>query len=491
MPRKSLLSFSNWSLRVKATILVILPILFFLISLSVADNLNERKIFQDQLELSSIQMGDILLESLRHAMLHNDQAMMRSTLQDIAGSGTIKNALIIDLTAKVIISSDPTEEGVQKQPLAWGCQECHQYPADQRPRVMRNTTVGSDNIRISTPIKNQPECWNCHSADQTHLGVLLIDSSMAEVDQRLQKNLFTNLILSIFLSLLVGTATYFVMNKMLVNRIEKLHRILIGYSGGDFSVRVTEEDSRFDEVASLGKTFNQMADKLEENKAEIEERSRVREVAVIEERERIARELHDGIAQFLGYVITKVQATRLFLEKGNSKKVDEYLFQIEDETRKQSIDVRASILGLKIFSAKEHQLASDIREGLEQSNRFMDLEINLNLDPRLKDLSLDPEIELQLIRIVREAVSNVRKHSQAKNANVNLELLEPNAIKISIVDDGVGFDPGMVGEKGQPHFGLATMKERAESIGAIFEIKTGPKEGTTISVTLKLPEKNS
>jgi len=88
-----------------------------------------------------------------------------------------------------------------------------------------------------------------------------------------------------------------------------------------------------------------MADELAEHEAQVMETTRVRELAIVEERERIARELHDGIAQFLGYVTTKSQAAHLFIEKGDTQKADGFMRQIEAETRKQALDVRASILG--------------------------------------------------------------------------------------------------------------------------------------------------
>jgi signal transduction histidine kinase len=449
--------------------------------------LQDRALFESQIEQTAVQQGDLILSSLRHGMLNNDRAMLHSTLVDILSNKTITRAWIINLQREVKISSNLAEEGRLEPAQLAGCEKCHRFPASVRPRVIWDDSAGV--MRISSPIQNGPECLSCHSSAQKHLGVLLIDVSMAAVERNLQAELQTNLLLSTVLSLLLGVGAYFAINTLIVSRVENLHKILIGYSSGDFRARVPETQSSLDEITSLGKTFNQMADKLEEHETQVEERARVREIAIIEERERIARELHDGIAQFLGYVITKTEAARLLIEKGNSHKADEFMHQIEDETRKQSIDVRASILGLKVFTGKRQGLASDLRKGLVQSNRFMDLEVTAEVDGRLEDLRLAPETDLQLLRIVQEAVSNIRKHSQARRATVSLKYLEETVIQLSIHDDGIGFDPSVIGEKGQPHFGLVTMRERAEAIGGVFEIQSAPLSGTTISVTLKLPEK--
>jgi signal transduction histidine kinase len=142
-----------------------------------------------------------------------------------------------------------------------------------------------------------------------------------------------------------------------------------------------------------------------------------------------------------------------------------------------------------MFSADRLGLASEIREYLDQSNRFVDLEVLYEVDPRFENLVLDPEIELQLLRIMQEAISNVRKHSQARKARVILECLDDGRFRISICDDGVGFDPAKIGGKGHPHFGLATMQERANGFGGVLDVKSIPGDGTVVCVTLNVPEK--
>jgi len=468
--------------------MVVIPIMVVMLYLSISQYFNERQIIEKQIELTTIQMGDLLMGALRHGMLANNPEMMHEVLMGVTGNKLISRMWIINLQGEVKVSSQPSESNTSWRITDSGCIECHQYKADVRPRVVINDSNSSEWIRVSTPIANLPECQQCHPAEQKHLGILLIDTLLPDAEKNMQADLWNNLIFSVGFSLLFGLGAYFLMSLLFVRKIEDLHKVLISYSGGDFSIRLPSDDLIQDEFTILGRTFNQMADKLKEHDAQLAKRVRIREQAIVEERERIGRELHDGIAQFLGYVTTKTQAAHIFIERGDSAKADEYMRQIENETFKQAIDVRASILGLKMFSAESRGLASEIRNYLEQSNRFVDIEVLLEVDPRIEKMAIDPETELQLLRIMQEAISNIRKHSQAQKARVMLECLESGQIRFSICDNGIGFNLSEIGEKGQPHFGLATMRERANDFGGTFDVKSTPENGTVVSIAFKAGE---
>jgi signal transduction histidine kinase len=486
MSRRLLHLISSFSLRTKVAVIIVIPIMLAFFALSIIHYVSARGMVERQVELTAVQLGEVLLGSLRHGMLANDPTMLQSSLHDLGGEHSLSRVWILDLEGRVKVSSNPQEEGSVLQTAGLACAGCHQYSPEVRPRVLR-MPAGEAVLRVSTPIINEQACQGCHAPTDKVLGDMLIDVSVLDIERNLLFDLRRNLVLSTLFSILIGSAVYFLINRMIVRRIEGIHGTLAGYSEGDFSARVTEDDRQSDEIAMLGKTFNQMADQLQQREVQLMENTRVRENAIVEERDRIARELHDGIAQFLGYVSTKSQAARIFLEKGLRDKVDEYLRSIEDEARKQSIDVRASILGLKMFSSPRRGLANDVRDCIDQSNRFMDLEVVPQIDQSLEELSLAAETELQLLRILQEAVSNVRKHSQARKAWVRLALDEGSWLEMSVHDDGIGFEPQEIGQKEQPQFGIATMRERSEAIGASFEITSGHDQGTTVSVRLKLP----
>ena len=91
--------------------------------------------------------------------------------------------------------------------------------------------------------------------------------------------------------------------------------------------------------------------------------------------------------------------------------------------------------------------------------------------------------EVQLLRIIQEALSNVRKHANARRAWVRLRPAE-TGVEVVIEDDGVGFDPDGLRRSDVPRFGMATMRERAEAVGGAFEIAAVPGEGTRVTVHL-------
>nr|MDP9122525.1 histidine kinase [Acidobacteriota bacterium] len=103
-----------------------------------------------------------------------------------------------------------------------------------------------------------------------------------------------------------------------------------------------------------------------------------------------------------------------------------------------------------------------------------------------RGLRLPAVIELQLLRIVQEALANVRKHAQARHVEIDL-VLRGSTLLLTLGDDGVGFNPRQLDRSEFPRFGLATMRERAESVGGSFEIGFSPSGGTLLKLELPVP----
>jgi nitrate/nitrite-specific signal transduction histidine kinase len=214
---------------------------------------------------------------------------------------------------------------------------------------------------------------------------------------------------------------------------------------------------------------------------------RVRDLAITEERERIAREMHDSLAQVLGYVMTKAQAVQELLRRGQTDKAAAQVSQLNDAARAAYADVREGILALRTSVGSERGLLDALQEFLDRWKEQSDVDAELSVCPEGKCLDqLSPVAELQLLRIVQEALANVRKHADAKHVQVSIsEDLE--SIQTVIADDGRGFDPespSRDGHEPMPHFGLATMRERAESVGGTLRISSTPSSGTQVIVRL-------
>jgi nitrate/nitrite-specific signal transduction histidine kinase len=214
---------------------------------------------------------------------------------------------------------------------------------------------------------------------------------------------------------------------------------------------------------------------------------RVRDLAITEERERIAREMHDSLAQVLGYVMTKAQAVQELLKRDQTDKASAQVAQLNDAARGAYADVREGILALRTSVGSERGLLEALQEFLERWKEQSGVHAELHVCPEGERLeSLSPVAELQLLRIVQEALANVRKHAQATHAEVRITA-EPHAIETVIADDGRGFDPESPSRDGaelMPRFGLATMRERAESVSGTLRIESAPGGGTRVVVRL-------
>lgn len=212
----------------------------------------------------------------------------------------------------------------------------------------------------------------------------------------------------------------------------------------------------------------------------------VQAVAITEERERIAREMHDGVAQVLGYVNTKAQAAQELLASGQAERATAQLAQLANAARDAYADVRETILGLRTSIGPGRSFVESVREYVDQWQEQSGIAAKVSVPTQDRWLTrIPPTAEVQLLRIVQEALANVRKHSRATRVSVELTELD-GAIEARIADDGIGFDPGALGRGEFPRFGLATMRERAESIGGTLVIQSAPGKGATVSVRVPM-----
>lgn len=476
----------NASLRVKITLVFIVPVILTMSLLSYLHIQGEREELQALVEANAIQLADVTLASLTHAMMENDREMEHTQLQDISSYPLIENIRVVSTNMQIRISTDASEAGKKYDLSQSGCVECHQFSPADRPRSMR-LDLDSATLRVVTVIDNQPKCWACHSPEQNHLGVLLVDSSLERTEQSLRENTISSIGISVISILVVMAFSFLLVQWLVVRRVEVIRAALINFGRQDFSTRITKKWRTSDELTQLGDYFNQIASDLETLQSQKKERERVRALSIIEERGRIARELHDGVAQFLAYLSAKVGAIRVELRNQNIESADKNLQQIEQSIQGQSIEVRSSILGLKMAGEVDKGLLLNVTEFVEQCNRLDDLMIELEFVGDLSRVKLDSEKELQWMRILQEAVNNIRKHARASEASVRMEVASAQ-LRMTIADNGIGFDVLQTGMERVGHFGLQIIFERAHEIGAQIKIESAPREGTKVIVTMNLSE---
>lgn len=203
---------------------------------------------------------------------------------------------------------------------------------------------------------------------------------------------------------------------------------------------------------------------------------RQRDLAVAEERLRLAHEMHDGLAQVLAYVGTKAQAVREYIKSGRTADATTQLDQLSTAARDVYGEVREGILALRTAGRTGRPLDEALADYLAQWQDQTGIAAALEAEP---GLTLQPERELQVVRIAQEALANVRKHAAAQRVEVRLSR-EDDRLRLEVEDDGCGFDPDQPHRQGSPRFGLATMRERAQSIGADLRIESRPGSGTRI-----------
>jgi two-component system nitrate/nitrite sensor histidine kinase NarX len=203
--------------------------------------------------------------------------------------------------------------------------------------------------------------------------------------------------------------------------------------------------------------------------------------AVVDERTRLAREIHDGLAQTLAFL--KIQAAQMqnYLEQGQIDLLTHTLQSNYRTLNDAYLDARQAIDNLRRVPA------SSLREWMLQTAADFQESSGLEVDTTACDLSCDvdlpPNVQAQLIRMVQEALSNVRKHARARQVWISGATCD-GEIRIAVRDDGIGFAPEQV--KDASRYGLRGMRERAEMIGADFQVISRPGAGTTVLVQIPL-----
>jgi signal transduction histidine kinase len=204
----------------------------------------------------------------------------------------------------------------------------------------------------------------------------------------------------------------------------------------------------------------------------------IEHLAIVEERNRLARELHDSVSQSLYGLVLSSEAARRNLASGNPDGIAAELDAMSEAARTALAEMRLLIYELRPPEIEEHGLQWALESRLATVERRAGLETTLDYDVT-DDLPLRTEIELE--RIATEALTNAVRHSGATHAGVTVRQ-EGDRLMLEVWDDGAGFDPGTT----PGGFGLRGMRERAERLGGSIELDARPNEGTRVRVETPL-----
>ncbi|MFI4939610.1 MAG: type IV pili methyl-accepting chemotaxis transducer N-terminal domain-containing protein [Burkholderiales bacterium] len=206
-----------------------------------------------------------------------------------------------------------------------------------------------------------------------------------------------------------------------------------------------------------------------------------KEAAVSEERHLIARELHDSIAQSLAFLKIQVQLMRDSVQSGSPEEIQTVLEEIDTGVRECYGDVRELLMHFRTRANAE-----DIEPALATTLRKFEHQTGLKttLATAGHGMPLSPDIQMQVLHIVQEALSNIRKHSHA--SQVWIDAQQQPEWRFEVRDNGIGFDAENL-RIDETHVGLSIMTERAHRIGATLDIISTPQHGCSIILTLPAP----
>ncbi|WP_035298539.1 sensor histidine kinase [Brevibacillus thermoruber] len=287
---------------------------------------------------------------------------------------------------------------------------------------------------------------------------------------------------SLAVGTVMGVIGGYIFGNLLKKRLYVLGEATMNLSRGLLSYRVP--DLGADEIGELGWQFNRLASQWEDQVASLQRLSnhnaalaeQLKQAAVTEERQRLARELHDAVSQQLFAIAMTTAALKRLVEK-NPQRAAQQIELVEEMAAAAQAEMRALLLHLRPATLQNKTLKEAIVDLLEELARKNALAISWEIE----DVEgLPSGIEDHLFRILQESLSNTLRHARASQIAVKLFTLQ-GQVRLRVTDDGVGFDPE--GEK-LTSYGLRSMRERVAELGGSLDIYSAVGKGTQIEVRI-------
>lgn len=285
------------------------------------------------------------------------------------------------------------------------------------------------------------------------------------------------------MSAIVGLGFGLLAGLGITRRLKRLTAASAGLAGGDLSQRVA--DTSADEIGQLSRQFNTMANQLDESvrslrrladqNAQLAEQAT--QLATVEERNRLARDLHDSVSQEL-FSLTMLGAAAQRLLNRNPVAAAAQLDELQSTAQRALQETRSLIFALRPAMLGDRGLGAALRDLVGAVGDRQGLQVNLAISGERR---LPLEHEQALFRIVQEALANVVRHSGVRAAIVLLQY-EKHYIYLEVSDPGKGFDPST--PRSPRCIGLESMAERAAALSGTFTIDSRASHGTIVTVTL-------
>jgi signal transduction histidine kinase len=223
-----------------------------------------------------------------------------------------------------------------------------------------------------------------------------------------------------------------------------------------------------------------LTDMTEQKRAQAQILEQQRSLAMLREREQLARELHDNLGQVIVFVNVQGQTIHRLLSRGDLSTADEYVCRLLEVAREADVDIRESIMGLRA-TLSEHGLLPTLTQFLAKYEKNYGIQTQLEVSDIFTDGAFEPRVEVQLLHILQEALTNVRKHANARSVRIAF-VLEDGWARVTVHDDGRGFDPDVSSAGMEEHVGLRVMRERAKEVGGSLSLQSASGQGTELVV---------
>lgn len=268
------------------------------------------------------------------------------------------------------------------------------------------------------------------------------------------------------------------------SRIEQMRHTLLLMERG--SPVQPQPNMGKDEIGLLAEQLVRFSRKWEEQVASLQRLStnntelaaKARMSAVVEERQRLARELHDAVSQQLFAISMTATAVGRTMDQ-DFERARRQIALIEEMSSVAQSEMRALLLHLRPVHLEGKRLSQAVPELVKEMRAKVDIDISLDMD---EDLPLNKGIENHLFRMVQEALSNTLRHARANKMDIALHR-RGDTVRLAIRDDGVGFD---LQEKKHASYGIVSMEERVNELGGSLNIASAPGKGTRIEIRVPI-----
>lgn len=287
-------------------------------------------------------------------------------------------------------------------------------------------------------------------------------------------------VLALILSLYVG----FRSSGDMKERLDYFSVLITQFSNGNYHSRVYFNED--DEIARIGNELNELGKKMQNQVKSLQRMAdekadfakSAHKAAVIEERQRLARDLHDSVSQQLFGVTMMAEASLKQFDK-QPEVAKSQLQDVAASALQAQTEMRALLLHLRPVHLSGDPLPFGLKKLIEELKQKSSVNFNLEIDESMK---LQDTTEEHVFRIIQESLSNILRHAEANEVKIKVQE-RPSELFIHIADNGRGFEVGEDSNR-KTSYGLKTMKERSEELGGTFTIRSIKGEGTYIEIRI-------